>query len=289
MRNVRNIAQQALLHYIARCCYDKDWPALHQIHVNRRQALQINRLSAFECNILGDLSSGFATFRVDFSKLKACLEQGDAIEENPKNSSGVSSRETDLHLRLCDYLVTLYRNNCAELLGEFDITPAQAEYLSLVPFAQMEYVADHFWDFVVIAVDSRRLNHAIMMAVSVCRWIRQCSQLIRADAPRELMTQYYGMSCELYAEVREMHGRQVRGRPRALTYDAQYFLYQEFIRQYRRYEAAQLDPLRQPSFFLDLYDAMGRRMSLREIWHLVQEWLSRDLQFRRVQRDFGSN
>ncbi len=289
MRTVINVAQQALLHFITRCCHDNDWPALRQINIDRRQALQIERLSAFECNILGSLSTKFATFKVDFGKLKEYMELVDGSRDAPKDVSAALARETDLYLRLCDYMLTLYRDNHTGLLSEFGLSPAQAEYISRIPFAEIGPVAQHFWDFTTIEVDSRRLGHGILTAVSTCRWLRQCNQLIRADAPRELMTQYYGMSCELYAEIREMYGRQVRGRPRILDYDSQYFLYQEFIRQYRRYEGTHLDPLRQPGLFLDLYDAMGRRITLREIWCMVQEWLRRDLQFKRIERGPDSN
>jgi len=98
------------------------------------------------------------------------------------------------------------------------------------------------------------------------------------------MTRYYGMSCELYAEAREMHGRQTRGRPRMLSDDTQELLYAEFIRQYQHYGETQIDPLRQPGFFLALYDAMEQRVSLREIWRLVQQWVRGDFQYKQVKR-----
>ena len=109
-------------------------------------------------------------------------------------------------------------------------------------------------------------------------------QLIRAGAPREMMQKFFGMSTEMYTHARELHGAQAqRGRPKMVEGSMQGQVYQEFVRQYYRYGGG-YDPLRQPRFFLDMYENLGGKIPIRELWTLAQEWVRTKTVFEQAKR-----
>ncbi len=279
----KNLLNFALVSYISRCYHDDDWAVLATLNIDRGQAGRVSKLSAFESNTLSGVGGRFAVFHLQFEILRQCYR---LALEDPVAMSGAQSktREVDLCLSVFNHVITLYRRNRQRPLGELGLEPEQAEFISMRPWVDLQKLARYLWFFTTVRIDGPLLERSIDTAIASARWIGQCAELIRADAPRDLMMRYYGMNSQLYAEAREMHGRQCRGRPRALSDDLQYLLYEEFTRRYRSYDQG-VDPLRQPGFFLALHESLGRRVSLREIWILVQRWLGERLELRRAQGD----
>lgn len=275
----KNLSNFALISYISRCYHDEDWPALAALNVDRRQANRISRLSAFESNTLSGVAGRFVVFSLQFEILKQCHG---LVPEDPVTLTGAQSKtkEVDLCLNLFNHVITLYRRNQQRALSDIGLEPEQAEFISLLPWVELQKLARYLWFFTTVKIDNHILDQSIDTAIASARWISQCVELIRADAPRDLMMRYYGMNSQLYAAAREMHGRQCRGRPRILSDDLQYLLYEEFVRRYQSYGEG-IDPLCQPGFFLAIYESLGRKVSLREIWILIQEWLNEKLVFRR--------
>lgn len=275
----KNLSSFALISYISRCYHDDDRAALAALSIDRGQASRISRLSAFESNALSGLAGRFATFSLQFEILKQCHC---LVPEDPVTLTGSQSKtkEVDLCLNLFNHVITLYRRNQQEALSDIGLEPEQAEFVSLLPWVELQKLARYLWFFTIVKIDSHLLDQSIDTAIASARWINQCVELIRADAPRDLMMRYYGMNSQLYAAAREMHGRQCRGRPRILSDDLQYLLYEEFVRRYQSYDDG-VDPLCQPGFFLAIYESLGREVSLREIWILIQEWLNSKLVLRR--------
>lgn len=275
----KNPLSLSLICYISRCYHDADWAALRAIGISQKQAGRISNLSAFESNILGSSVGRFATIRLQFESLEKC---GRLVPEDPVALSGAQSKtkEVDLCLHVFDYAITLYRDNQQKALRDLGLEPEQAEFISLLPWVELQKMARYLWLFAAMEIDRKLLDQSIDTATTSTRWIGQCVELIRAGAPRDLMMHYYGMSCGLYASAREMHGRQCRGRPRLPSAKLQYLLYREFVRRYQSYDEG-VDPLCQPGFFLALYEALGCEVSLREIWILIQEWLGGRLAPRR--------
>ena len=268
----KNPSSFALISYISRCCHDGDWPALDGLNIDRRQADRISQLSAFESNTLSGVAGRFAAFELQFANLKKCYR---LVLEDPASLSGSQSKtkEVDLCLHMFNHIITLYRRNQQRALDDLGLRPEEAEFISLRPWVELQKLARYLWFFATVKIDDKLLEQSIDTAIASARWIGQCAELIRAGAPRDLMTRYYGMNCELYAAAREMHGRQCRGRPRILSDDLQYLLYKEFVRRYQSYDEG-VDPLCQPGFFLAIYESLERKVSLREIWILIQEWLN---------------
>ena len=279
MKTIKNSSSFALVSYISRCYHDSDWIALNTLSINRAQAHRVSQLSAYESNILSSVIGRSAVFKLHFACLRRCHR---FVLEDPVTLSGATSKtkEVDLCLHVFNYVITLYRGNRKQELRDIGLQPMQAEFISQLPWLELQKLARYLWFFATVRFDTKRLNRLVDTAVASARWIGQCSELIRADAPRDLMIRYYGMSCELYAEARDMHGRQCRGRPRVLPDDLQDLLYEEFMRRYQSYGEG-VDPLCQPKFFLEIYESLGRKVSLREIWILVQEWMKRRLVSRR--------
>lgn len=275
----KNLSNFALITYILRCYHDEDWAALTALNINRRQAHRISRLSAFESNTLSSVAGRFAVFGLQFEILKQCYR---LVLEDPVALSGAQSKtkEVDLGLNVFNHVITLYRRNQQQELDDIGLEPEQAEFISSRPWVELQKLARYLWFFTTVKIDGHLLDQSIDTAIASARWIGQCVELIRAGAPRDLMVRYYGMNCQLYAAAREMHGRQCRGRPRVLSDDLQYLLYEEFVRRYRSYEEG-VDPLCQPGFFLAIYESLGRKVSLREIWILIQEWMNGTLVLRR--------
>ena len=275
----KNLSSFALISYISRCYHDGDWAALAALNIDRSQANRISKLSAFESNTLSGVAGRFAIFSLQFEVLKQCYR---LVLEDPVALSGSQSKtkEVDLCLNLFNHVITLYRRNQQRALSEIGLEPEQAEFISLRPWVELQKLARYLWFFTTVKIDGRLLDQSIDTAIASARWISQCVELIRAGAPRDLMMRYYGMNCQLYAAAREMHGRQCRGRPRVLSDDLQYLLYDEFVRRYRSYDEG-VDPLCQPGFFLAIYESLERKVSLREIWILIQEWLDGKLMLRR--------
>ena len=275
----KNLSSFALISYISRCYHDEDWAALSALNIDRMQANRISRLSAFESNTLSGVAGRFAVFNLQFEILKQCHS---LVPEDPVTLTGSQSKtkEIDLCLNFFNHVITLYRRNQQRALSELGLEPEQAEFISLLPWVELQKLGRYLWFFTTVRIDSHLLDQSIDTAIASARWISQCVELIRADAPRDLMKRYYGMNSQLYAAAREMHGRQCRGRPRILSDDLQYLLYEEFVRRYQSYGEG-VDPLCQPGFFLAIYESLGRKVSLREIWILIQEWLNEKLVLRR--------
>ena len=280
MKITKNASNFALISYISRCYHDSDWDTLDTLCLEREQARRISHLSVFESSILSNVVDRFAVLRLHYSRFKRCYS---LVLEDPVSLSGCHSqtRETDLCLHVLNHVTALYRGNHRRELNDIGLRPEQAESISALPWVNLHKLARYFWFFMTLEVDAKLLKQAIDTSIASGRWINQCVELIRADAPRDLMLRYYGMSCQLYAEAREMHGRRCRGRPRTLPDDLQSRLYEEFVRQYQNYEEG-IDPLCQPGFFLGIYENLERKVSLREIWILVQEWLKNKLVRRRL-------
>ena len=275
----KNLSSFALINYISRCYHDDDRAALAALKIDRRQAHRISGLSAFESNTLGSVAGRFAVFSLRFEILRQCYR---LVLEDPVALSGSQSKtkEVDLCLNMFNYIITLYRRNQQRALSDIGLDPEQAGFISSRPWVELQKLARYLWFFTTVKIDGHSLDQSIDTAIASARWIGQCVELIRAGAPRDLMVRYYGMNCQLYAAAREMHGRQCRGRPRILSDDLQYLLYEEFVRRYRSYDEG-TDPLCQPGFFLAIYESLGRKVSLREIWILIQEWMNGKLVLRR--------
>ena len=275
---IKTLSSFALVSYVLRCYHDDDWAALAALNIDRRQANRISKLSAFESNTLSSVAGRFAVFSLQFEILKQCHC---LVPEDPVALTGAQSKtkEVDLCLNLFNHVITLYRRNQQRALSDIGLEPEQAEFISSLPWVELQKLARYLWFFTTVKIDSHLLDQSIDTAVASARWISQCVELIRADAPRDLMMRYYGMNSQLYAAAREMHGRQCRGRPRILSDDLQYLLYEEFVRRYQSYGEG-VDPLCQPGFFLAIYESLGREVSLREIWILIQEWLNTKLVLR---------
>ena len=275
----KNLSSFALISYISRCYHDGDRAALDTLGIDHRQANRISGLSAFESNTLSGVAGRFAVFKLRFKILKQCYH---LVLEDPVALSGSQSKtkEVDLCLNVFNHITTLYRRNQQRALSDIGLEPEQAEFISLRPWVELQKLARYLWFFTTVKIDGHLLDQSIDTAIASARWISQCAELIRAGAPRDLMMRYYGMNCQLYAAAREMHGRQCRGRPRVLSDDLQYLLYDEFVRRYRSYDEG-VDPLCQPGFFLAIYESLERKVSLREIWILIQEWLNGKLMLRR--------
>ena len=275
----KNLTSFALVSYISRCYHDGDWAALAALNIDRSQANRISRLSAFESNTLSGIAGRFVVFSLQFELLKQCYR---LVLDDPATLSGSQSKtkEVDLCLNLFNHIITLYRRNQQRALSEIGLNPEQAEFISLRPWVELQKLGRYLWFFTTVKIDSQLLDQSIDTGIASAHWIAQCVELIRAGAPRDLMMRYYGMNCQLYAEAREMHGRQCRGRPRVLSDDLQYLLYDEFVRRYQSYDEG-VDPLCQPGFLLAIYESLGRKVSLREIWILIQEWLNGKLVLRR--------
>lgn len=276
---IKNSSSFALISYISRCYHDGDKAALDVLNIDLGQARRISRLSAFESNTLSGIAGRFTIFRLQFRSLEKCYR---LVVEDPVSLSGSRSKtkEVDLCLHVFNHIITLYRRSEQQALAEIGLEPEQAEFISLRPWVELQKLARYLWFFTTVEIDNKLLEQSIDTAIASARWIGQCAELIRAGAPRDLMTRYYGMSCELYAAAREMHGRQCRGRPRVLSEDLQYLLYEEFVRRYQSYDEG-VDPLCQPGFFLAIYESLERKVSLREIWILIQEWLNGKRELRR--------
>ena len=283
----KNLSNFALIIYISRCYHDDDWAALAALDIDRGQARRISRLSAFESNTLCGVAGRFTAFSLQFEILKQCYR---LVLEDPVALSGAQSKtkEVDLCLNVFNHVITLYRRNQQRALSDIGLEPEQAEFISSRPWVELQKLARYLWFFTTVKIDARLLDQSIDTAIASARWISQCVELIRAGAPRDLMMRYYGMNCQLYAAAREMHGRQCRGRPRVLSDDLQYLLYEEFVRRYGSYDEG-VDPLCQPGFFLAIYESLGRKVSLREIWILIQEWMNGKLTFRRSGGPSGKN
>ena len=276
----KNLLNFALISYVLRCYHDEDWADLSTLNIDREQANRISGLSAFESNALSAAAGRFATFGLQFEILKQCHR---LVLEDPIELSGSQSKtkEVDLCLNVFNHVITLYRRNQQRALSELGIDPEQAAFISSRPWVELQKLARYLWFFTFVKIDGPLLNQAIDMAITSARRVNQCVELIRADAPRDLMVRYYGMNSQLYAAAREMHGRQCRGRPRILPDDLQSLLYEEFVRRYQSYEAG-VDPLCQPGFFLEIYEGLERKVSLREIWILIQGWLNEKMVRRRL-------
>ncbi len=276
----RNSSSFALISYISRCYHDADKAALDALNIDLGLAHRISRLSAFESNTLSDIAGRFTIFKLQFTSLEKCNR---LVVEDPVSLSGSRSKtkEVDLCLHVFNHIITLYRRSEQQALAEIGLDPEQAEFISLRPWVELQKLARYLWFFTTVEIDNKLLEQSIDTAIASARWIAQCAELIRAGAPRDLMTRYYGMSCELYAAAREMHGRQCRGRPRILSEDLQHLLYEEFMRRYQSYDKT-VDPLCQPGFFLAIYESLERKVSLREIWILLQEWLNGRREVRRL-------
>ena len=283
MRKTKNSSSFALISYVSRCYHDSDWESLKNIGVSREQAGCISRLSAFESNILSTFVARSKVFELHFSDLKNCYR---FVSRDPISLSGAASRikEVDLCLHIFNHVITLYRTNKIEELRQFGMKPVQAEFISQLPWLELQKLARYFWFFATVGFDAGRMGQALKTTIASSRWMEQCFELIRADAPRDLMMRYYGMSCDLYAEAREMHGRQSRGRPRAISDDLQHKLYQAFLAQSQSHVGIS-DPMRQPGFLLELYESLDRKVSLREIWRLVQEWMGDQSNFPQQEED----
>ena len=277
---IKNSSSFALISYISRCYHDGDRVALDVLDIDPGQVRRISRLSAFESNILSGVAGRFTSFRLQFRSLEKCYR---LVVEDPVSLSGSRSKtkEVDLCLHVFNHIISLYRRSEQQALAEIGLEPEQAEFISLRPWVELQKLARYLWFFMTVEIDNKLLGQSIDTAVASARWVGQCAELIRAGAPRDLMTRYYGMSCELYAAAREMHGRQCRGRPRVLSEDLQHLLYEEFMRRYQSYDEGG-DPLCQPGFFLAIYESLERKVSLREIWILIQEWLKGKQELRRL-------
>ena len=270
MKTAGNSAQHALIHFIARCCKAENWASLSHLGVSPKQACRIGRLSAYESHALGDIFQQVAAVQLHFANLEECLQEMRA-GTLAQDGSG-QCQETELCMNLFRHIADLYRDNKHGELHRIGLQPEQAQLLCELPSFEVQRLSQHFWRFTVFEMDARKLEQAIETAVGTARWLRQRMELVRAGAPRELMDYYYNMNCEMYARMRKMHGIRLRGRPRVLSDDVQSALYKEFVDRYYS-DGEQSDPLRQPEFFLGLYDSMGRKVPLREIWTLVQGWI----------------
>ncbi len=270
MKVARNSAQHALIHFIARCCKTENWASLSHLGVSPQHACRVGRLSAYESHVLGDIFQRVAVLQLRFANLKECLREMQA-GTLAEDGSG-QCPETELCMHLFCHVANLYRDNSSRELHRIGLRAEQARLICSLSSLEVQGLSQHFWRFAMFEMDAGKLEQVIETAVGTARWLQQCTELVRAGAPRDLMMRYYGMSCGMYAEMREMHGMRLRGRPRVLSDDLQGRLYKEFMGRYR-HGGEQADTLRQPDFFLSLYDGMDRKVSLREIWTLVQGWL----------------
>lgn len=270
MKTKTNSVPHALIHFIARCGKAENWASLSHLGVSPAHACRVARLSAYETQVLGDILQRVAVLQLRFANLQECLREMQAGTLAEDDSEPCP--ETELCLHLFCHVAELYRGNERQKLRGVGLNPEQARLICSLSSLEVQHLAQHFWRFVVLDMHAGKLEQVLATAVGTARWLQQCTELVRAGAPRELMAHYYGMSCEMYAAMRAMHGLHACGRPRVLPDDVQTLLYDEFMRRYRSGKD-RTDPLRQPGFFLSLYESMGRKVSLREIWTLAQSWI----------------
>lgn len=270
MKIVQNSVPYAFIHFIARCCKVENWASLSHLGVSPGHACRVAHLSAYECQVLGDILQRVAMFQLRFANLQECLREMQA--GTLAGGDAEPCPETELCLHLFCHVADLYRGNERQELRCLGLNPEQARLICSLSSLEVQHLAQHFWRFAVLEMQAGKLEQVLATAVGTARWLQQCTELVRAGAPRELMARYYGMSCEMYAAMRAMHGLQACGRPRVLPDDMQDLLYEEFMHCYCSGKE-RLGVLRQPGFFLSLYESMGRKVSLREIWTLVQRWI----------------
>lgn len=259
----------AVFHFIVRCQQEDDRDALRRLGLETGLAPRIGRLSAAETNLLVSGAGRFVRLKFSPPELRRAYRRMLTLEEPPVPGA----KEADLCRSLFACVEELYRKNDLEGLAALGLAPPDAGLASTLPASCLPQLSRFFWDFTALGLDSRRVARALDGAVSTCGWMRQCVQLVRAGAPRELMIRHFSMSRREYAEVRRMHRRLSEpGRPAQLTGELQHRIYLELVRQYRRHGGRE-EPLRHPAFFLDIYESLGRQVPVRQIWALARAWL----------------
>ena len=259
----------AIFHFIVRCQQEGDRDSLRRLGLEAELGPRLGRLTAAEANLLVSGAGRFIRLRFSAPELRRAYRRMLALEEPP----AAGAKEADLCRSLFACVESLYRKNDLDGLAELGLTPPDAGLASTLPASCLPSLSLFFWDFTDIRLESSRVQRAMDGAVSTCSWMRQCVQLVRAGAPRELMVRHFSMSRREYAEARRMHRSLAEtGRPARLTDEMQHRIYQELVRQYRRH-GDKAEPLRYPSFFLDIYESLERQVPVRQIWALARAWL----------------
>ena len=272
MKVTKNSIHQAVVAFIARSYHEKDWAVLHRLDLDFRQARKLSQLTALEAQNLESVSNRYVGLEMHFTKFDSCY-QHIRQDTTPLSKAQTLTKEVDLCLGTINHMMRLYRAHHRTELAAIGVKPHQAEFISTLSTISVQRLSPYYWQFTRLQVDSDRLAQGVESSVATAHWVEQCIRLVRAGAPRDLMVRYYGMSCEMYAEIRGMYGDGRRGRPRTLSDQLQKQIFMEFMRQYRHYSTS-LDPLHQPTFFLDIYEGMEHKASVRDIWVLVQEWMN---------------
>ena len=89
------------------------------------------------------------------------------------------TKEVDLCLHVFNHVITLYRGNRKQELRDIGLKPLQAEFISQLPWLELQKLARYFWFFATVRCDTKLLNQLVNTAVASARWIGQCSELIR--------------------------------------------------------------------------------------------------------------
>lgn len=285
-----NILQNEIVNYIIRCQQEGDWEALGRLGLTKSQAntrsliKEISEMSTSELNFLSNSVEEFISVQVNAQTLRKVYRSIHSIQGGTTPDPDVPSQDIELLGCLCGHVASLYQGHQGQSLRKLGLSSKAAGMVSMMPVSKVRLLAASLWDFVRIRVNRKHMYHAVKSSVSTCNWFNQCGQLVQAGAPRELMQRYYGMSSNMYALAREMHGENHKcGRPRALPNDVQCKIYREFVRQYHRHSHG-VDPLRDPRFFLDMYQNLQCTISLREVWTLAQSWLDDQVVFRNIKR-----
>ena len=265
----RDFMHHAIFDFIVRCQQEEDRHALQRLGLEPELALRIGRLTAAETNLLASSAGRF--IRIEFSPPELRRAYRRMLE--PADIPAPGTKEADLCRSLFAFVEELYRRNDVDGLSGLGLAAPEAALISTLPASSLPPLGRFFWDFTAVRLDTRHIERAVGGAISTCGWMRQCIQLVRAGAPRELMIRHFSMSRREYAEVRRMHRNlHETGRPAQLTGELQHRVYLELVRQYRRH-SDKAEPLRHPEFFLDIYENLGRRVPIRQIWALAREWL----------------
>ncbi len=270
MKIITSSPQHALIHFIARHYALRNWNVLSHLGLSRRAIRLIAGLSGLESNLLGVRLSPLVVWRLYFPNLYRYISQTQKSEA----SASACSQQFDtagLWLSVFSHVVGLYYDNQREELHKWGLGLEEAECIRVLPATTVHLMSPNFWRFASLKADATTLERLVAEAVRQAYQISQFVLLVRAGAPRDMVARYYGVSRDWYTQARTMREREFRGRPHILSDDLQRKLYELFVRCYTTY-IGPTEPMGDPSFFLDIYERLGRRTQLRDIWAMVQEW-----------------